>query len=324
MSKHSKILTILLAAAFLLVLAGLALQTTGDTAKDPVCGMTVKTAGAKYTYDYKGTTYYFCGQGCKDAFAKEPDKYLTPSDAAKPTGMMMGGMKGQMAGQQVASDTAKDPVCGMTVKTAGAKYTFDYKGTTYYFCGQGCKDAFVKEPDKYLTPSDAAKPMGMTMGGMKGQMAGQQAASDTAKDPVCGMTVKKADAKYTYNYMGMTYYFCSQGCKDAFAKEPDKYLKPSDTAKPMGGGMMMGGMHGQQAQMKAGGAMESCPMMLPDVDMKAQNTKDGVIITFTSKNAETIKKLQDHAAKMMESKSQKGGKNEDACPMGADCPMKKK
>jgi len=222
---------------------------------------------------------------------------------------------------QTTADTAKDPVCGMSVKTAEAKYTAEHKGTKYYFCSQGCKDAFSKEPEKYLAPGAAHKPMGM-MGGMGGQMQHQMPVPGTAKDPVCGMSVKTADAKYTYEYKGAKYYFCSQGCKDAFAKEPEKYLAAS---KPAG---MMGGMHGQMPHMKAGEQagcnMENCPMMLADVEKKVQNTKDGVVVTLTSKNPETVKKLQDHAAKMSEAKKQPGGHGEAGCPMAADCPMKKK
>ncbi len=33
-------------------------------------------------------------------------------------------------------------------KKAAAKS--EYKGKTYYFCAQGCKAAFDKEPEKYL------------------------------------------------------------------------------------------------------------------------------------------------------------------------------
>jgi len=153
-----------------------------------------------------------------------------------------------------------------------------------------------------------------------------QAAADSAKDPVCGMTVKKADARYTYEYKGTTYYFCSQGCKDSFAKEPEKYLMPV-AAKPAGQmGMMHGQMMGQQAKAgeQMGCDMQNCPMMLADVEKKVQNTPNGVIITVTSKNAETVKKLQEHAAKMAEAKKQPGGQGEANCPMGADCPMKKK
>ena len=46
--------------------------------------------------------------------------------------------------------TARDPVCGMTVQKAGAKHTFDYEGTTYYFCRAGCREKFEADPEAYL------------------------------------------------------------------------------------------------------------------------------------------------------------------------------
>lgn len=46
------------------------------SAIDPVCGMSVTIAGAKYTYDYEGATYYFCCPGCKTTFRKAPEQYL--------------------------------------------------------------------------------------------------------------------------------------------------------------------------------------------------------------------------------------------------------
>ena len=48
--------------------------------------------------------------------------------------------------------TAVDPVCGMTVevkKAPGGTHMFD--GTIYYFCGPGCRVAFSKEPEAYLS-----------------------------------------------------------------------------------------------------------------------------------------------------------------------------
>ncbi len=45
--------------------------------RDPVCGMMVDENNAAATYEYKGTTYYFCAPGCKAAFEKDPEKYLT-------------------------------------------------------------------------------------------------------------------------------------------------------------------------------------------------------------------------------------------------------
>jgi YHS domain-containing protein len=45
-----------------------------------------------------------------------------------------------------------------------------------------------------------------------------------AKDPVCGMDVDEKKAAGKSEYKGLTYYFCSPGCKQAFDKEPDKYV----------------------------------------------------------------------------------------------------
>jgi len=46
---------------------------------------------------------------------------------------------------------ALDPVCGMTVEVATARYTSQYQGQTYYFCAASCKRSFEKEPGKYIT-----------------------------------------------------------------------------------------------------------------------------------------------------------------------------
>lgn len=46
-----------------------------------------------------------------------------------------------------------------------------------------------------------------------------------ATDPVCGMTVDTETAKFTTQYQGETFYFCAPGCKKAFEKTPEEYLK---------------------------------------------------------------------------------------------------
>jgi YHS domain-containing protein len=46
-----------------------------------------------------------------------------------------------------------------------------------------------------------------------------------AQDPVCGMDVDRRTAKYTSEYQGQTYYFCSLLCLNAFEDNPERYLK---------------------------------------------------------------------------------------------------
>jgi xanthine dehydrogenase accessory factor len=43
---------------------------------DPVCGMSVAIAGARYTYEHAGQTYYFCCPACRKSFARDPEQYL--------------------------------------------------------------------------------------------------------------------------------------------------------------------------------------------------------------------------------------------------------
>ncbi len=44
----------------------------------------------------------------------------------------------------------KDPVCQMEVDERSAAGQTTYKGTTYYFCAPGCREAFEKDPEQYL------------------------------------------------------------------------------------------------------------------------------------------------------------------------------
>jgi len=38
----------------------------------------------------------------------------------------------------------------MMVEESTAKWKWDYKETTYYFCAKGCQVAFTKDPEKFL------------------------------------------------------------------------------------------------------------------------------------------------------------------------------
>lgn len=110
------------------LLAEVDLTDTPAEATDPVCGMLVQIDGAEHLTGYNGQTFYFCCEGCKTAFEDDPEQYL-----AKPA----------PAGEAV------DPICGMTVDIATAKYMSEYKGQFYYFCAAGCKTTFDKDPQKY-------------------------------------------------------------------------------------------------------------------------------------------------------------------------------
>jgi P-type Cu+ transporter len=108
-----------------------------------------------------------------------------------------------------AAGKAKDPVCGMDVDIATAKHRYVYAGQEYYFCNPRCLEKFRANPEQYLPP-----------------------ATDKAQDPVCGMQVDVASAKYRHTYEGKEYYFCSAHCLQKFRADPKRYVEPPQKAAP--------------------------------------------------------------------------------------------
>lgn len=53
---------------------------------------------------------------------------------------------------EVEMATAKDPVCAMDVDTANPPGgTAVHAGQTYYFCSNGCRKTFEKDPAKFTS-----------------------------------------------------------------------------------------------------------------------------------------------------------------------------
>ena len=94
---------------------------TGNTVRDPVCGMTVDPAAGKPSHRHGDRDIHFCNPKCKDKFVAAPGDYMT----------------------------AKDPVCGMTVDRASADHMARHEGQRYYFCGAGCQKKFEAGPENY-------------------------------------------------------------------------------------------------------------------------------------------------------------------------------
>lgn len=44
------------------------------------------------------------------------------------------------------------------------------------------------------------------------------------KDPICGMNVDKASAKYKAEFQEQMFYFCCAGCQQTFERDPQRYL----------------------------------------------------------------------------------------------------
>src|SRR5580765_6495727 len=89
----------------------------------------------------------------------------------------------------------------------------------------------------------------------------EKSESVAAVDPVCGMKVDTATAKFRAQHDGKEYFFCSAGCLTKFQSSPEKIL--SSPPKPMGSGLVSLGTAGMAAPAKpagaAGGAGSTAP-----------------------------------------------------------------
>ena len=74
--------TSVLDIVFGVVFCALVALTIRRGAKDPVCGMTVDTRAGGPTLEHAGKTWHFCGTGCRDRFAADPEVFSSRSRAA--------------------------------------------------------------------------------------------------------------------------------------------------------------------------------------------------------------------------------------------------
>src|ERR1039457_7083194 len=76
-------------------------------------------------------------------------------------------------------------------------------------------------------PAAGATRQGRAQGSERPAEAGGAAAAqpDQAVDPVCGMTVTAEASGRAVRHDGIDYYFCCSGCRHAFQKDPDAYVK---------------------------------------------------------------------------------------------------
>ena len=95
------------------------------------------------------------------------------------------------AHQQVrAGHQVTDPVCGMTVDPASAKYSAEHAGDTYYFCSAKCHDKFVADPTAYLVKAEAP-PHAAAPGTIYTCPMHPQIRQDHPGNcPICGMTLE--------------------------------------------------------------------------------------------------------------------------------------
>ena len=107
--------------------------------------------------------------------------------------------------------------------------------------------------------------------------------SHMATDPVCGMMVDPHAGKPSYEYKGETYYFCSEGCRNKFSKEPERFLDKKGEPEPLPKGTLYTcPMHPEIVQ-EGPGHCPICGMALEPMDVPPEHEHGGhpELVDFT-------------------------------------------
>ncbi|APX21549.1 MAG: copper-translocating P-type ATPase [Rhodobacteraceae bacterium] len=88
-----------------------------ETAKDPVCGMTIEVKGDTRNQDFGGETYHFCSEGCEEKFKADPWFYAS-GNAAKAGQQAQPGTQWTcpMHPEIVRDEPGACPICGMALE----------------------------------------------------------------------------------------------------------------------------------------------------------------------------------------------------------------
>lgn len=113
---------------------------------------------------------------------------------------------------------------------------------------------------------------GLLLLGFSGWML---SSTEEVRDPVCGMKLKAETAKFSSEYKGKKYYFCSTDCKTKFDQNPGKYVAEEKTAA-----------------MPEAICCALTGDILKEVRVEKKEADGGFIATMTSANPEVVKKLQ--------------------------------
>jgi len=104
---------------------------------------------------------------------------------------------------------------------------------------------------------------------------------DVAIDPVCGMRVNRESARHRFAHGGEEYFFCSARCRERFAAEPEKFLKPKQVEPvPPEGTIYTCPMHPEVRQVGAG-SCPICGMALEPEQVSLEQGPDPELIDMT-------------------------------------------
>jgi YHS domain-containing protein len=121
-------------------------------------------------------------------------------------------LRGEVPQQVLGDVVSEDVICGMA---GHREHSVEYRGRTYLFCNAQHARQFKQDPQEYASRlAPAPRPKG------PGAMPRRGGEVET-RDLVCGMSGLE---EHSAPHEGREYRFCSEDCREAFEREPARYI----------------------------------------------------------------------------------------------------
>jgi len=107
--------------------------------------------------------------------------------------------------------------------------------------------------------------------------------TSTAIDPVCGMKVDRATARHRFEYKGEEYLFCGARCRERFAAEPEKFLKPREPEPAAPAGTVYTCPMHPEVRQSGPGSCPICGMALEPEQISLDDVPDPELLDMTKR-----------------------------------------
>src|SRR4051794_33110651 len=104
-----------------------------------------------------------------------------------------------------------------------------------------------------------------------------------AIDPVCGMSVDPQTAKHRFAYRGHDYFFCSGQCRERFAADPGKFLRPTQPPPAAAAGVIYTCPMHPEVRQTGPGSCPICGMALEPEQVSLDDAPDPELVDMTKR-----------------------------------------
>ena len=140
----------------------------------------------------------------------------------------------------------------MLVDPEASAHHASHDGRSFHFCAARCRERFLSAPEDFLD----------------------------AEDPVCGMRVDRATARFVASHAGERFYFCTERCQQRFEAAPEEFLGDRPPPAPVPEGTLFTCPMDPEIVQEGPGDCPICGMALEPMTPNADSGPNPELIDF--------------------------------------------